>query len=229
MNRAVLVERIAELVNEKDHHRHHRHPRRVGREHPRRHRAQARRHRQGRHQQSLQAHRAGNQLRRQRAGHRSWPAQDARPQGADQLLHRAPPRGGDAPHAVSNCGKPRNAPKSSKAISSRCPTWMSSSASSAVSNNRDEARIKLLAFDFTRAQVERFGILIRSEARLTNGRYAFSESAGQRDPRTAPLPIDRPGNRQGRKPNTRNCSSASRTCWTSWPRKRACWPSSRPS
>jgi DNA gyrase subunit A len=44
------------------------------------------------------------------------------------------------------------------------------------SANRDEARIKLLAFEFTRAQVERIGILIRNEARLTNGRYAFSEA-----------------------------------------------------
>jgi DNA gyrase subunit A len=44
------------------------------------------------------------------------------------------------------------------------------------SSNREEAQIKLLAFDFTRAQVERLGILIRSEARLTTGRYSFSET-----------------------------------------------------
>lgn len=44
------------------------------------------------------------------------------------------------------------------------------------SATRDEARIKLLAFDFTRAQVETIGILIRNEARLTNGRYSFSEA-----------------------------------------------------
>ena len=43
------------------------------------------------------------------------------------------------------------------------------------SANREEARIKLLAFDFTRAQVEMLGILIRREARLTSGRYSFSE------------------------------------------------------
>jgi len=45
-----------------------------------------------------------------------------------------------------------------------------------TSSNREEARIKLLAFDFTRAQVEHFGVLIRSEARLANGRYSFSEA-----------------------------------------------------
>src|SRR5712671_3798500 len=38
------------------------------------------------------------------------------------------------------------------------------------SATREEARIKLLAFDFTRAQVEKFGVLIRSEVRVTNGR-----------------------------------------------------------
>src|SRR6201747_348370 len=43
------------------------------------------------------------------------------------------------------------------------------------SANRDEARGKLLAFEFTRKQVEKIGILTRNEARLTDGRYAFSE------------------------------------------------------
>src|SRR5947207_221653 len=44
------------------------------------------------------------------------------------------------------------------------------------SATRDEARLKLLAFDFTRAQVEHLGVLIRNEARLTSGRYSFSEA-----------------------------------------------------
>jgi DNA gyrase subunit A len=44
------------------------------------------------------------------------------------------------------------------------------------SATREEAKIKLLAFDFTRAQVEKIGILIRSEARLVSGRYSFSEA-----------------------------------------------------
>jgi DNA gyrase subunit A len=43
------------------------------------------------------------------------------------------------------------------------------------SANRDEARIKLLAFEFTRRQVEQIGVLIRNESRLVDGRYAFSE------------------------------------------------------
>jgi DNA gyrase subunit A len=43
------------------------------------------------------------------------------------------------------------------------------------SKNRDEARIKLLAFEWARAQVEKWGILIRSEARIENGRYALTE------------------------------------------------------
>src|SRR5439155_14586343 len=44
------------------------------------------------------------------------------------------------------------------------------------SSTRDEAKIKLLAFDFTRQQVEHIGVVIRSEARLTSGRYSFSEA-----------------------------------------------------
>jgi DNA gyrase subunit A len=43
------------------------------------------------------------------------------------------------------------------------------------SANRDEARIKLLAFDFTKRQIEQIGIVIRNPARLSEGRYAFSE------------------------------------------------------
>ena len=43
------------------------------------------------------------------------------------------------------------------------------------SKTRDEAKIKLLAFEWSRAQVETWGILIRSEARLTAGRYALTE------------------------------------------------------
>jgi len=43
------------------------------------------------------------------------------------------------------------------------------------SKTRDEARVRLLAFDFTRAQVEKFGIKIRNENRVVNGRYPLSE------------------------------------------------------
>jgi len=44
------------------------------------------------------------------------------------------------------------------------------------SRNKEEAKIKLLAFDFTKQQVENFAVVIRSEARLINGRYSFSEA-----------------------------------------------------
>ena len=43
------------------------------------------------------------------------------------------------------------------------------------SANREEAKVKLMAFDFTKATVEKLGILIREKARLVNGRYEFSE------------------------------------------------------
>ncbi len=43
------------------------------------------------------------------------------------------------------------------------------------SKNRDEAKIKLLAFEWSREQVERWAILIRRDDRLVNGRYALTE------------------------------------------------------
>ena len=43
------------------------------------------------------------------------------------------------------------------------------------SKTRDEARVKLLAFEWVRAQVERWGVVVRSEGRLVNGRYALTE------------------------------------------------------
>jgi DNA gyrase subunit A len=43
------------------------------------------------------------------------------------------------------------------------------------SKTRDEARVKLLAFEWNRAQVEQWGILIRGEERLNSGRYALNE------------------------------------------------------
>ncbi len=43
------------------------------------------------------------------------------------------------------------------------------------SRNREEAKVKLLAFEFTRKQVEKFGIKIRRETRLTDGEYLLTE------------------------------------------------------
>jgi DNA gyrase subunit A len=43
------------------------------------------------------------------------------------------------------------------------------------SKTREEARVKLLAFEWTQKQVERWNILIRNESRLTKGRYALTE------------------------------------------------------
>lgn len=42
------------------------------------------------------------------------------------------------------------------------------------SASREEAKVRLLAYEFSRTQVEQIGIRIRSEARLVDGRYLFS-------------------------------------------------------
>ncbi|MEN9573466.1 MAG: gyrase subunit [Verrucomicrobiota bacterium] len=43
------------------------------------------------------------------------------------------------------------------------------------SDNKEEARVKLLAFSWSREQVERWGILLRHESQLKGGRYALAE------------------------------------------------------
>jgi DNA gyrase subunit A len=43
------------------------------------------------------------------------------------------------------------------------------------SKTREEAKVKLLAFEWSRDQVEQWGILIRQESRLEAGRYALTE------------------------------------------------------
>src|ERR1700722_2842927 len=43
------------------------------------------------------------------------------------------------------------------------------------SANREEAKIRLLAYEFGRETIEQIGVRIRSEARLVGGRYIFSE------------------------------------------------------
>jgi DNA gyrase subunit A len=43
------------------------------------------------------------------------------------------------------------------------------------SRNRDEAKVKLLAFEWSRAQIELWGILVRSDARLVEGRWSLTE------------------------------------------------------
>jgi DNA gyrase subunit A len=88
------------------------------------------------------------------------------------------------------------------------------------SKNRDEAKVKLLAFEWSRAQVEKWGVLIRSEARLQAGRYALTERQvdailNLRLYQLTGLEIDKIDR------NTKRCSKSSRTCSTSSPRNRA--------
>jgi len=43
-----------------------------------------------------------------------------------------------------------------------------------TSSNRDEARVRLMAYNFSPENIKKLGILIRSEARLKDGRYHFT-------------------------------------------------------
>ena len=101
VNKARLIERIAELVREKtiegisdirdesDRRRH-----------AHRDRAEARRGRRGRAEQPLQAHPAADHLRRDHAGHRRRPPEDPDAGRVHRQLHRVPARGGAAAHPV---------------------------------------------------------------------------------------------------------------------------------
>ena len=61
------------------------------------------------------------------------------------------------------------------------------------SKTRDEARIKLLGFEWSRAQVEQWGVLIRNEARLQGGRYALTERQVDAILDLRLVPVDRAG------------------------------------
>ena len=102
VNKATLIERIAELVREKKHRRHRRSARRVRpRRHAHRHRAQARRGRRRGAQPVVALHRDAVELRRQhdRAERRS--AGDADAEGHAGRLPRLPRGSGDAAHQAS--------------------------------------------------------------------------------------------------------------------------------
>ncbi len=114
-------------------------------------------------------------FRRQRPRHRPWPAQDPRPQGAHQcyIEHRR--------EVIIRRTRfeLRKAEERAETLEGYLIALSNLDEFIRIireSSNREEARIKLLAFDFTAPQVERIGILIRSEERLTSGRYSFSEA-----------------------------------------------------
>jgi DNA gyrase subunit A len=177
VNRADLVRTHRRAGQRKDPgpHRHHRGARRVGREHP--HEIEIKRDAVRRWSSTTSSSSPSSRPRsREHAGHRPRPAQDSsQPQGADQLLHRAPPRGRPPPHPLSNCGKAEERAECSRVTSSRSATSTSSSASSAIRKNRDEARVKLLAFEFSRPPVESVGHPHPERGPVVNGRYAFTE------------------------------------------------------
>ena len=62
------------------------------------------------------------------------------------------------------------------------------------SKTREEARVKLLAFEWTQKQVERWGILIRNEDASGQRPLRFDRAAGGRDSRIASVSTDRAGN-----------------------------------
>ena len=125
VNKARLIERIAELVREKLHRRHRRRrpARRVrqGR-HARGHRAQARRGARDRAQQPVRADADGDGVRHQHGGAAGRAAEADVAEGDARGLHPPSARGGHPPHHLRSAPRRASAPTSSRASRSRSPT-----------------------------------------------------------------------------------------------------------
>ena len=122
VNKAKLVERIAETVREKLDRGHLRSARRERPRGPaRRHRTEARRRARHRPQPALPPHGAADELRRQHAGAERWPARAIDPARHHRRLHRLP-RGGDHPaHEPSARQGARAGACAARAARSRSP------------------------------------------------------------------------------------------------------------
>ena len=94
-------------------------------------------------------------------------------QGADQLLHRASPRSRDAPHPLRIAGSAAKI-GGARGLPDRAGEPRRSDQDRPPAADREEARVKLAAYNFTRAEVESFGIMIHAPQRLTNNRYLIS-------------------------------------------------------
>ena len=160
----------------KSHHRHHRRARRIGREHA----ASSSKSSATPSPRSSSTISTSTPRWRPASPSTPWPSITAAPRRSasrrSSIATSSIAAKSSSAAPASSCARPRSAPKRWRAISSRWPTWTNSSASSANPATARRRKIKLLAFDFTRQQVEQIGIIIRSEARLTSGRYSFSEA-----------------------------------------------------
>ena len=111
VNKATMIERIAELARDKQDRGHRPRP---GRERPlrrpRRRRAPPRRHPGRGAEPALPLHAAADQLRLQHAGAERRPPRAARPQALPHRLHRLPRGGGRPPHRLRAAPGPRARP-----------------------------------------------------------------------------------------------------------------------
>ena len=111
----------------------------------------------------------------QHAGDRSRPAEAACRSRTPSPATSSTAAKSSCAARVSSCARPRSARRCSKATSSRWRTSMTSSASSATRRTAKKREGQAAALSMDRAKSRQIGILIRSEARLTDGRYAFTE------------------------------------------------------
>ena len=129
VNKANLIEKIADLVQREEARGHLRHPRRVGpRRHADRHRAEARRQRRGHPEQSVQAHADADDLRRDHAGAGGRAAAGPDAEGDDADTSSSTGTRWLCGGRSSSWTRRRNARTSSRATSSRSTTSTRSSS-----------------------------------------------------------------------------------------------------
>ena len=123
VNKARLIEKIAELRAREDDRGHLRPARRVRpRRHAHRHRAEARRGARGRPQQPLQAHAAADDVRHHHAGDRRRPAAASCRCSTSSSTSSSSAAKSCGAGPSSSCARPRRGPTSSKASRSRSIT-----------------------------------------------------------------------------------------------------------
>ena len=191
VNKAKLIEKIAELVRDKTIEGDLGPARRVGpRRASHRHRAQARRDGRRRPQQPLQAHAAAGELRRDHARHRRRPAAVPVAGRGARALHRVPPRGGEAPDRV-------RAPESGGA--GPPPRGPEDRPRSPRRGHHPHPRVEVA----------------RRGPRRPDGPLRPQPDPGAGDPRHAAAAAHRPGAAEDRRRADRGAGARSRGCWRS--------------
>ena len=120
--------------------------------------------------------RARELVLRQHPRHRRRPAEAPQPQRRAHLLHRTPPRRRHPPHALPARQGRRSAPRTSRPLLLAISNLDDFIKMIRDSANREEAFHKIKAYDFAIEAVENIGILVRGQNSIQGDRYVLTDS-----------------------------------------------------